>query len=114
MVSKHYQPRISVKKGSGMGEKIDPSALKEALARLNGWNVVDGREAIQRTFRFKDFNNAFGFMTKSALMAEKMDHHPEWFNVYNQVDVTLTTHSAGGITDLDIRLASFMNRLATE
>ena len=63
-----------------MGEKIDPSALKEALARLNGWNVVDGREAIQRTFRFKDFNNAFGFMTKSALMAEKMDHHPEWFN----------------------------------
>lgn len=97
-----------------MGEKIDPSALKEALARLNGWNVVDGREAIQRTFRFKDFNNAFGFMTKSALMAEKMDHHPEWFNVYNQVDVTLTTHSAGGITDLDIRLASFMNRLATE
>ncbi|MEL0324858.1 MAG: 4a-hydroxytetrahydrobiopterin dehydratase, partial [Rhodospirillales bacterium] len=79
-----------------MGEKIDPSALKEALARLNGWNVVDGREAIQRTFRFKDFNNAFGFMTKSALMAEKMDHHPEWFNVYNQVDVTLTTHSAGG------------------
>ena len=97
-----------------MGEKIDPSSLKDALGRLNGWNVVDGREAIQRTFRFKDFNNAFGFMTKSALMAEKMDHHPEWFNVYNQVDVTLTTHSAGGITDLDIRLASFMNRLATE
>ena len=97
-----------------MFQKIDPSALKDALARLNGWNVVDGREAIQRTFRFKDFNNAFGFMTKSALMAEKMDHHPEWFNVYNQVDVTLTTHSAGGITDLDIRLASFMNQLATE
>ena len=97
-----------------MGEKIDPSSLKEALSRLNGWNVVDGREAIQRKFRFKDFNNAFGFMTKSALMAEKMDHHPEWFNVYNQVDVTLTTHSAGVITDLDIHLASFMNQLATE
>jgi len=97
-----------------MAGKIDPSSLKEALARLNGWNVVDGREAIQRTFRFKDFNNAFGFMTKSALMAEKMDHHPEWFNVYNQVDVTLTTHSAGGITDLDIRLASFMDQLAAE
>ena len=97
-----------------MAERIDPSSLKEALARLNGWNVVNGREAIQRKFRFKDFNNAFGFMTKSALMAEKMDHHPEWFNVYNQVDVTLTTHSAGGITDLDIRLASFMDQLAAE
>ncbi len=71
------------------------------------------RDAINKTFTFKSFNQAFAFMTRTALLAEKMDHHPEWFNVYKTVDVTLTTHDAGGVTELDIKLAKAMNRFAT-
>lgn len=83
---------------------------KAALARLPGWQALEGaRDAIQRTFRFKDFNEAFGFMTRVALRADQLDHHPEWFNVYNRVDVILTTHDADGVTDLDVSLASFMD-----
>lgn len=85
-------------------------ALSSALADLPGWDAVDNGNAIARQFRFKNFNAAFGFMTRSAMMAEKLDHHPEWFNVYNRVDVRLTTHDAGGVTDLDIKLATAMNR----
>jgi 4a-hydroxytetrahydrobiopterin dehydratase len=77
-----------------------------------GWTGVEGRDAIFRSFKFKDFNAAFGFMARAALIAEKMDHHPEWHNVYNRVDVTLTTHSEGGVTDLDIKLAEALNALA--
>ena len=84
----------------------------DALKSLPGWAATPGREAIQRSFRFKDFNAAFGFMARSALMAEKLDHHPEWSNVYNRVDVTLTTHDAGGVTELDVRLAKFMDDAA--
>ena len=76
-----------------------------------GWARVQGRDAITKSYKFKDFIQAFGFMTKAALIAEKMDHHPEWFNVYNKVDVTLSTHSAGGVTDLDIKLAAALNAL---
>ncbi|HEY8573619.1 4a-hydroxytetrahydrobiopterin dehydratase [Phenylobacterium sp.] len=84
-----------------------------ALARLPGWtNVEGGRDAIARSYRFKDFNAAFGFMTRVALMAEKLDHHPEWFNVYNRVEVTLATHDADGVTELDVTLASFMDEAA--
>ncbi len=83
--------------------------IKDALAGLPGWHAVDGREAIAREFRFKDFNAAFAFMTRVALLAEKMDHHPEWFNVYNKVDVTLATHDAGGVTQNDIDMAKAMN-----
>lgn len=83
--------------------------IKEALAGLPGWRRVEGREAIAREFRFKDFNAAFGFMSRVALLAEKMDHHPEWFNVYNKVDVTLATHDAGGVTQNDIDMAKAMN-----
>jgi 4a-hydroxytetrahydrobiopterin dehydratase len=84
-----------------------------ALARLAGWEKVDGgRDAIRKTFRFDDFNHAFGFMTRVALAAEKLDHHPEWFNVYNRVEVTLATHDAGGVTELDITLAAFMDAAA--
>ena len=83
--------------------------IKEALAGLPGWHRVEGREAIAREFRFKDFNAAFGFMSRVALLAEKMDHHPEWFNVYNKVDVTLATHDAGGVTQNDIDMAKAMN-----
>ena len=85
-----------------------------ALKRLPGWTRGEGeREAIVRSYRFADFNAAFGFMTRVAIMADKLDHHPEWFNVYNRVDVTLTTHDADGVTELDVRLATFMDEIAS-
>ncbi len=84
-----------------------------ALGRLSGWAKGDGdRETIVRTYRFADFNAAFGFMTRVAIMADKLDHHPEWFNVYNRVEVTLTTHDADGVTELDVKLATFMDEIA--
>ncbi len=93
-------------------EKLDETARREALAGLEGWQEATGREAIVKTFRFPDFNAAFAWMTRVALMAEKLDHHPEWFNVYNRVEVTLSTHDAGGLTELDLRLARFMDLAA--
>jgi 4a-hydroxytetrahydrobiopterin dehydratase len=85
----------------------------DALETLPGWSALaGGRDAIQRTYRFADFNAAFGFMTRAALLAEKLDHHPEWSNVYNRVEVTLTTHDAGGVTALDVELATFMDAAA--
>ena len=85
----------------------------EALTRLPSWRALPGdRDAIQRTFKFKDFNAAFGFMTRVAIKAETLDHHPEWFNVYNRVDVTLATHDADGVTELDVTLAGFMDAAA--
>ncbi|MBS0471175.1 MAG: 4a-hydroxytetrahydrobiopterin dehydratase [Proteobacteria bacterium] len=80
-----------------------------ALKSLPGWRAVDGRDAIARKFDFADFNAAFGFMTRVALLAEKMDHHPEWFNVYNKVEVTLATHDAGGVTQKDVDMARAMD-----
>ena len=88
-----------------MAQKLTADARKTALAKLAGWSDVSGRDAIAKTFIFKDFNQAFGFMTRAALVAEKMDHHPEWSNVYKKVEVTLSTHDAGGVTELDIKLA---------
>lgn len=85
-----------------------------ALARLNGWRATEGRDAIRKEFRFKDFNAAFAFMTRVALFAEKHDHHPEWTNVYNRVEATLATHDAGGVTDKDMVLAHFMDRAAED
>ena len=93
-------------------EKLERAEVASALEALEGWESVDGRDAISAKFRFKDFNEAFGFMTRVALIAEKMDHHPEWFNVYNRVEVVLTTHDAGGVTSLDVMLAGAMNKLA--
>jgi 4a-hydroxytetrahydrobiopterin dehydratase len=89
-----------------MSAKINIDA---ALAQLSGWSKVEGREAIFKSFKFKSFRDAFAFMTQAALLAEKMDHHPEWFNVYSRVDVTLATHSAGGVTELDVALAKAMD-----
>jgi 4a-hydroxytetrahydrobiopterin dehydratase len=83
-----------------------------ALQQLVGWSVKNGRDAIVKTFKFKDFNAAFGFMTRVALLADKLDHHPEWFNVYNRVEVLLATHDADGVTDLDVTLAKFMDEAA--
>src|SRR5215210_544858 len=95
-----------------MAQKLPPDARKAALAKLAGWSEAAGRDALTRKFVFKDFNEAFGFMTRAALVAEKMDHHPEWFNVYKTVEVTLSTHDAGGLTELDVQLASAMDRMA--
>lgn len=95
-----------------MAEKLDEAARKGIAARLPQWRLVEGRDAITRTFTFKDFNAAFGFMTRAALVAEKMNHHPEWSNVWNRVEVTLSTHDAGGLTDRDLKLAEAMDRLA--
>ncbi|VDK43370.1 unnamed protein product [Cylicostephanus goldi] len=84
---------------------------KEVLSPLlsQGWEMVEGRDAIRKVFQFKDFNEAFGFMTRIALKAEKMDHHPEWFNVYNKVDITLSTHDCGGLSQKDVTLAKFID-----
>ena len=95
-----------------MAERLSAEARKSALKELSGWTEATGREAIQRTFVFKDFNEAFGFMARSALVAEKSDHHPEWRNVYKTVEVVLATHDAGGVTALDIDLAKAMNAIA--
>jgi 4a-hydroxytetrahydrobiopterin dehydratase len=95
-----------------MAQKLAGDARKAALARLAGWSEVKDRDAISKTFVFRDFNEAFGFMTRAALVAEKLDHHPEWFNVYKTVTVTLSTHDAGGLTELDVKLAETMDRLA--
>tara|TARA_X000001316_G_scaffold10776_1_gene3549 strand:- start:351 stop:641 length:291 start_codon:yes stop_codon:yes gene_type:complete len=95
-----------------MTEKLTGAARDAAIRDLNGWAEVPGRDAIIKTFTFKDFNAAFGFMSRAALLAEKMDHHPEWYNIYNRVEVTLATHDAGGVTQKDIDLAAFMDRAA--
>ncbi len=95
-----------------MAQKLSGDARSHALARLSGWSEVKGRDAISKKFVFADFNEAFGFMVRVALMAETLDHHPEWSNVYKTVDVTLSTHDAGGLTELDVKLAEAMNKYA--
>ena len=95
-----------------MAQKLTGQARADALGKLSGWSEASGRDAITRKFVFKDFNQAFGFMTRAALIAEKMDHHPEWFNVYKTVEVTLSTHDAGGVTELDVKLAGEMDKLS--
>jgi 4a-hydroxytetrahydrobiopterin dehydratase len=95
-----------------MAAKLTADARKAALAKLKGWSDVPGRDAITRKFVFKDFREAFAFMTRVADVANEMDHHPEWFNVYKTVEVTLSTHDAGGVTELDTKLAAAMDRLA--
>ena len=89
-----------------MPARLSDAETAEALAKLPGWDLVESRAAIKKSFKFKTFNEAFGFMTRLALTAEKLNHHPEWSNVYNRVEITLTTHSAGGITELDLKFAA--------
>lgn len=93
-------------------EKLAGQARAAALAQLDGWAELPGRDAIAKSFKFADFNAAFAFMARVALKAEKMDHHPEWFNVYNKVDIVLSTHDAGGLTARDIELAKFIDRVS--
>src|SRR2546430_1405776 len=107
-----YNGRDCKTRDQAMAQKLTGPARADALRKLSGWSEVAGRDAISKKFVFKDFNQAFGFMTRAALVAEKMDHHPEWFNVYKTVDVTLSTHDAGGVTELDVKLASAMDKIA--
>lgn len=95
-----------------MAEQLTESQRQEALDSLTGWSTSLEGDAIEKTFRFAGFIEAFGFMTRVALVAEKMNHHPDWSNVYRTVTVRLTTHDAGGLTELDIKLARAMDRLA--
>lgn len=95
-----------------MADKLSESAVKEGLVKLQGWSLTKNGAAIGRTFQFKNFSQAWAFMSRVALLAEKMNHHPEWFNVYNKVEVTLNTHDAGGITALDLEMAEKMNKFA--
>jgi 4a-hydroxytetrahydrobiopterin dehydratase len=97
-----------------MAERLSTEMRKSALRQLPGWKEVAGRDAIERTFVFKDFNEAFGFMSRAALVAEKNDHHPEWRNVYKTVEVVLATHDAGGVTQRDVELAKAMNAIAAQ
>ena len=91
-------------------KKLSKTEITNKLKRLSGWKLMKGRNAITKTFKFKNFSEAFGWMTSMALYAEKKDHHPEWFNVYSTVEVTLSTHDAGGVTNLDLDMAREMNR----
>ena len=93
--------------------KLDAGAIAEALKDLPDWTSREDGNAITKSFKFKTFRKAFAFMTEAALTAEKMNHHPEWFNVYNRVEVTLTTHDSDGVTELDLKLAAAMEAAAT-
>ncbi len=97
-----------------MVEKLSTEARRRGLADLPGWSEVENRDAIQKSFQFKDFNQAWGFMSRVALAAEKMDHHPEWFNVYNRVEITLSTHDCGGLSERDLALAGSIDAHARE
>ncbi|MEM7170141.1 MAG: 4a-hydroxytetrahydrobiopterin dehydratase [Pseudomonadota bacterium] len=96
-----------------MTERLTESERATALAELPGWTPQEGRDAIAKSFKFKSFNQAWGFMNRVALAAEKMDHHPEWFNVYNRVEITLTTHDCDGLSQKDLKLAQAIERFAS-
>jgi 4a-hydroxytetrahydrobiopterin dehydratase len=95
-----------------MADKLDAAARAGLARRLPSWTLVAGRDAITKTFTFRDFSEAFGFMARVALAAERMDHHPEWRNVWNRVEVTLSTHSVGGLSARDLELAERMDEIA--
>jgi 4a-hydroxytetrahydrobiopterin dehydratase len=97
-----------------MGNALAKNEKDVILSELSDWAHDAERDAIQKTFKFKNFNAAWGFMNRCALLAEKMNHHPEWFNVYNKVEVTLTTHDVNGLSELDVKMAKAMNKYATE
>jgi 4a-hydroxytetrahydrobiopterin dehydratase len=107
LISKRYN-RITVLNSAIKLEEPEKSSL---ISSLSGWEKLDNRDAIKKVFKFDNFIDAFGFMTKSALIAEKLNHHPEWFNVYNKVEVTLSTHDCQGLSSLDIQLAREMDKI---
>ena len=95
-------------------QPLSPADRQQLASRLPAWAVVEGRDAIVRHLRFKTFSEAWGFMSRVALLAEQHDHHPEWSNVYNKVSITLTTHDAGGLSDRDVRMATAIDRFAPQ
>ena len=95
-----------------MAEKLDKNAIHQEMQKIDGWEMVDGKDAITKTFKFKNFSQAWAFMSRVSLLAEKMNHHPEWFNVYNRVEVTLNTHDVGGLSALDFKMAAAMDLYA--
>lgn len=95
-----------------MVDKLPETEIENAIRELTGWERVEGRDAIRKSFKFKNFSQAWAFMSRVALLAEKMNHHPEWFNVWNRVDVTLSTHDAGGLSELDFKMATRMDQYA--
>lgn len=97
-----------------MGEKLSADAVREGLETVSDWSLASDRSAIMKSFRFRTFNEAFGFMSRVALMAEKSNHHPDWSNSYNKVEVTLKTHDAGGLTEKDFKLARFMDTITRQ
>ena len=96
-----------------MSKKLSPNTRNESMKKLKEWKKTRGRDSIEKEFIFSDFQAAFSWMTRIALFAEKMDHHPEWYNIYNRVDITLTTHDSGGVTEKDITLAKAMEMAAS-
>ena len=114
MMDSHYFPHLQASSPSSKCVKLDESERKQKLEPLfsSGWAMVDGRDAMKKDFKFKDFNEAFGFMTRIALKADKMDHHPEWCNVYNNVTITLSTHECQGLSNRDVTLATFIESIA--
>ncbi|WP_368367230.1 4a-hydroxytetrahydrobiopterin dehydratase [Paraburkholderia youngii] len=100
-------------RGDSMIQKLTSDERTQQLGKLHRWESVAERDAIRRSFEFADFNEAFGFMTRVAIKAQEMDHHPEWFNVYNKVDITLSTHEANGVTERDIALATFIDSVTS-
>lgn len=97
-----------------MVEKLSGEEITQAMQELTGWSRSESKEAIEKTYKFKNFSQAWAFMSRSALLAEKMNHHPEWFNVWNRVDVTLNTHDVGGLSELDMKMARLMNKYEAE
>lgn len=97
-----------------MGNALQSHEKVTILEELDSWTHEPQRDAIKKTFKFKNFNAAWGFMSRCALLAEKMNHHPEWFNVYNKVEVTLTTHDVDGLSELDVKMAKAMDKYASE
>jgi 4a-hydroxytetrahydrobiopterin dehydratase len=97
-----------------MTKKLDPQSREKLLEELPLWEAVPGRDAIKRDLKLKSFNEAFGLMSRIAMLAEKLDHHPEWSNVYNRISITLTTHDAGGVSELDVKMAKFIDKLTSE
>ena len=95
-----------------MAERLSEAARRALPGELPGWTPVEGRDALKKTFQFKNFSQAWGFMSRVALAAEKLDHHPEWFNVYNRVEITLTTHDCDGLSELDVKLAKRIDKFA--
>ncbi|XP_011302413.1 probable pterin-4-alpha-carbinolamine dehydratase [Fopius arisanus] len=112
-----YSPLVSYTSGPVTKRKMGKltSEEKKSLQILKtGWSLQEDRDALYREFKFKDFNEAFGFMTRVALKADKMDHHPEWFNVYNKVNITLTSHDVNGVSHRDVKLAEFINEITSK